>query len=140
MAIVGMSREDGTKLSEIEHLKQSIIDILTTPIGTRVMRRDYGSEIFDLIDAPLNGSTLLRLFAAAADALGRWEPRFRVTGVSAVRGAAEGSVVIDVTGEYLPGGETVNIEGIVIGDGPASQPFKRWDLDPMDWDSGAIWA
>ena len=33
------------------HLNQSIADILTTPIGTRVMRPDYGSNIPRLIDS-----------------------------------------------------------------------------------------
>lgn len=39
----GMNSETGKTISGIEHLKQSIVDILTTPVGTRVMRRDYGS-------------------------------------------------------------------------------------------------
>ncbi len=37
----GMNANTGKELEGIEHLKQSIIDILTTPIGSRVMRRDY---------------------------------------------------------------------------------------------------
>jgi phage baseplate assembly protein W len=39
----GMNRNTGRKLSGVDHLRQSIVDILTTPIGSRVMRRDYGS-------------------------------------------------------------------------------------------------
>jgi len=114
MSFTGMNRSDGTQLTDLKHLRQSISDILTTPIGTRVMRRNYGSRIFELIDAPLNSNTLLDLFAATADALARWEPRIDVTAVSAVQGADDGQVVIDVTGIYLPGGREVTIEGIVV--------------------------
>jgi hypothetical protein len=43
-------KETRKALEGIDHLKQSIIDILTTPIGSRVMRRDYGSRLFELVD------------------------------------------------------------------------------------------
>jgi phage baseplate assembly protein W len=64
------------------HLAQSIGDILSTPIGTRVMRRDYGSALFELIDAPANALTRSRIYAATATALARWEPRIRLTRVT----------------------------------------------------------
>ena len=41
----GMNKVSGKPLLGIEHLKQSIIDILTTPIRIRVMRREYGSRV-----------------------------------------------------------------------------------------------
>ena len=61
---LGMNAESGRAISETAHILQSVRDILTTPIGTRVMRRDYGSEIFSLIDQPQHGATRLRLMAA----------------------------------------------------------------------------
>ena len=77
----GMSATTGQALDGIEHIRQSIRDILTTPIGTRVMRRDYGSEIPELIDQPDNGATRVRLYAATVAALLKWEPRIKVTRV-----------------------------------------------------------
>ena len=53
----GMNADTGRTLSETAHILQSVRNILTTPIGTRVMRRDYGSEIFSLIDQPQHGAT-----------------------------------------------------------------------------------
>jgi len=79
----GVDRNTGKALSGLDHLRQSIADVLTTPIGSRVMRRDYGSRLFELADAPINRSTLVALYAATADALGRWEPRLRVRRVQA---------------------------------------------------------
>ena len=39
---MGMNTQNGRSLTELDHLRQSIVDILNTPIGSRVMRRDYG--------------------------------------------------------------------------------------------------
>ena len=53
----GLNRHTGRAVEGLAHLSQSIADILTTPIGTRVMRRDYGSELPFLLDQPTNGIT-----------------------------------------------------------------------------------
>lgn len=84
-----------------------------TPIGSRVMRRDYGSDLPQLIDAPMNLSTLSRIYAATAKAIAKWEPRFKTTKIS-VSSAAPGQIVFDVTGTYLPDGQPVTIDGIKV--------------------------
>jgi len=82
--MLGMNVLTGAPISGDAHLIQSIGDILSTPIGTRVMLRDYGSALFELIDAPFNPATRLRMYAATAVALQKWEPRIALTGVSIV--------------------------------------------------------
>lgn len=109
----GTDAKTGKRLSGLSHLRQSIRDILTTPVGSRVMRRDYGSRLFDLIDAPLNPQTLVEIYAATAEALMRWEPRLRVTRVIA-SAAESGSLAIDLEAIYLPTGEPIQLEGLVI--------------------------
>jgi len=76
-ALIGMSATTGQALTGLEHLRQSITDILTTPIGARVMRRDYGSDLFNLLDHPGNKANLLRVYAATIEALLRFEPRIK---------------------------------------------------------------
>lgn len=98
----GMDLNTGRAIDGIEHLRQSIADILTTPIGSRVARRSYGSLLPELIDQPDNGSTRVRLCAATAGALMRWEPRMRVSRISLDRGARPGQLVIDIDGLYTP--------------------------------------
>ncbi len=95
----GMSRTTGRALDGEAHLRQSIADILTTPIGARVMRRDYGSLLPDLIDQPFNGSTQVRLYGATAMALMRWEPRLRPTRIQLRAGAEPGTFELDIEGE-----------------------------------------
>lgn len=109
----GINATTGKRLGGLQHLRQSISDILRTPIGSRVMRREYGSRLFRLIDAPMNRATLLDLYAATGEALDRWEPRFRLESVQAVA-AAPGRIELDLTGEYLPDGQTITLDGIVV--------------------------
>jgi len=111
--MAGVSATTGKTLAGRDHLAQSIGDILSTPIGTRVMRRDYGSVLPDLIDRPINDETVVDIFAGIAEALDRWEPRFRLARVVTVQAQA-GRLIVDLEGDYLPAGDTVMLEGIVI--------------------------
>lgn len=78
----GTDRRTGKRLSGAAHLRQSVSDILTTPVGSRVLVRDYGSDLFSLVDNPRDDLTRLRIIAATASALARWEPRLQITRVS----------------------------------------------------------
>lgn len=116
----GMNSLTGRLLGGADHLRQSMRDILTTPVGSRVMRRDYGSRVPDLIDQPANHVSLQRLYAAIADALIRWEPRLRVHRIQIHGGEpAAGRFELDIEGEYLPDGlgdraERVRLQGIAL--------------------------
>lgn len=110
----GISATNGRKLGGIDHLRQSIRDILTTPIGSRVMRRDYGSRLFELIDTPYSSATKLAIIAATAEALMTWEPRIEVEDIT-LRSYDPGHIIIDLSGRYLPDGREVTIEGIEVG-------------------------
>lgn len=109
----GMNRLTGKPLSGIDHLRQSIIDILTTPIGSRVMRRDYGSRLYELVDAPINKALLVEIYTAVGEALGNWEPRFELTRV-VVESIKPGSISIALEGNYLPENKTISLEGLLI--------------------------
>lgn len=102
-----MNRTSGRSLTGIAHLKQSIVDILTTPLGSRLERRTYGSLLPSLIDQPDNGPTRLRCYAAIASALMKWEPRLRVTRVGITSGSQPGQVTVDLEGEYI--GQTLTL-------------------------------
>lgn len=109
----GIDANTGKRLAGLDHLRQSIRDILTTPIGSRVMRRDYGSRLYRLVDAPLNRATILDLYAATAEALATWEPRIEVQEVRAAEADA-GKVTISLRGIYRPTGQIVEMDGIEV--------------------------
>lgn len=74
-----MDRHTGDLIDdELAAIEQSVTDILTTLVGTRIERRDYGSVLPLLIDQPLTEATLLRVYSAAIIAIQQWEPRIRI--------------------------------------------------------------
>jgi phage baseplate assembly protein W len=109
----GMSRINGQYLDDLEHLKQSIIDILTTPIGSRIMRREYGSNLFYLVDKPVNREFLQQIYAAVAEALERWEPRLNLKKVT-VDEIRAGHLTLSLSAVYLITQVKVEISGVVI--------------------------
>lgn len=103
----GMNARTGRAITDMDHIRQSCQDILTTPIGTRVMNREYGSLLPDLIDQPLNGATLLRAYAATVMALAQWEPRIRIERiVRLVNSQQQGTATIEIEGVRLDTGST----------------------------------
>lgn len=108
-----MDREAGTSLGGFDHLRQSVVDILTTPRGTRVMRRDYGSDLPRLVDRPVNQSLIAALRAETVDALAKWEPRLRCERVQ-LNEVGQGYVSMDLTFTYLPDGREVTLQDLRI--------------------------
>jgi phage baseplate assembly protein W len=109
----GMNRFTGESLTGIDHLRQSIIDILTTPIGSRVMRRDYGSRLYELVDAPINRALLVEIYTAVSEALINWEPRLELTRV-VVESIEHGAISIALEGNYLPDNKNIILEGLSV--------------------------
>lgn len=104
MVSAGINRTTGTAIEGFEHVKQSIGVILNTPVGSRVMRRDFGSELFDLIDRPMTDQVILAVYSAVAMALARWEPRFRVMWCRSIQAGVSGVLELEIGGIYYPRG------------------------------------
>jgi phage baseplate assembly protein W len=71
-----VDRAGGISMSELdESIRQSMLIILGTAPGERVMRPNFGCDIHDLVYAPnnLNTSSLAAHFCI--EALGKWEAR-----------------------------------------------------------------
>lgn len=111
--MIGMDKHSGRAISGLAHLKQSIEDILTTPKGSRVMRREYGSDLFSLVDQPYSQMMVGDITMAVSQALLRWEPRFELESV-AVSKIDNGKITLDIRGIYLLNGEALTLDGIVI--------------------------
>ena len=105
---IGMSRSTGRALTDAEHISQSLSDILRTPVGSRVMRRDYGSLLSSLIDQPQTPALELQIMAACYMAILKWEPRVRLTGITTAR-QFDGQMVVDVTGQITDTGESLSL-------------------------------
>ncbi|EAN8558494.1 GPW/gp25 family protein [Salmonella enterica] len=103
----GMNRNTGLGINDTEHISQSMRDILLTPVGSRVMRREYGSLLSALIDMPQNPALRLQIMVACYSAIQKWEPRIRLTAISFETGDA-GEMYVDITGMRTDTGASVS--------------------------------
>lgn len=122
----GTNAKTGKALSGIDHLRQSVRDILLTPLGSRVMRRDYGSRLLELIDAPMNRKTLLDIYAGTVDAINKWEPRLAVDSVKATK-VEPGIIELTINGKYL--GDEIEI---IVGNPPVINSALLLQVDLRD--------
>lgn len=65
-----------------DSIKESIILILSTARGERVMRPDFGCRLNELVFAPNNMSTATLISSFIEEALLNWEPRIEVEDIT----------------------------------------------------------
>ena len=115
----GTNATTGKTLDGAAWIRQAVTDILTTPIGSRVGRRDYGSRLFALTDSPMNPSGLLDLYAATIEAIDKWlldangNKLLKINSVKA-SSVTPGKVTITLDASILATGERTMIGGIVL--------------------------
>jgi len=64
-----------------EDIRESILIILGTSRGERMMRPDFGCGIHDLVFAPINTATIGLVESSVRDALTKYEPRIDLINV-----------------------------------------------------------
>ena len=111
--MIGTNPVSGQSVEGIAHLKIRVRDILTTRIGERVMRREYGSRLPELVDQPVNKGWLIEAYAAVAEALDLWEPELRLISTR-IESVDHNQVTLNIICEYLPEGRVVTLEGVVV--------------------------
>ena len=106
---LGMNRTTGESISDVDHISQSIGDILRTPVGSRVMRREYGSLLSQMIDQPQTPALRLQIMAACYSAIQKWEPRVSLTTITFERSETDGGLYVDITGTRSIGGQPFSL-------------------------------
>ncbi|MEP8842632.1 GPW/gp25 family protein [Enterobacter cloacae] len=104
---IGMSQGNGRAITDTDHLRQSVRDILLTPQGSRIARREYGSLLSELIDQPQNPALRLQVMSAVYVALSRWEPRLTLDSIT-INSSFDGTMVVELTGQR-DNGEPVSL-------------------------------
>ena len=104
-----MNRQTGGAIDNQAHISQCITDILTTRLGTRVMRREYGSLLPELVDHPFNDVIRLQVYAATVMALMRWEPRISLSRVQFTGASLQGQAVLDLEGSVVDTNEPMSL-------------------------------
>lgn len=106
--MIGLDRRTGQPLAGQAHLRQSIEDILSTPLGSRRMRPEYGSQLRRFVDLPVSEGWKSAVQAEVARALQRWEPRLKLERVRVVS-IVGGQVTLQLSGEYLGDSATFEV-------------------------------
>lgn len=105
---LGMNRNTGRAITDADHISQSVGDILRTPVGSRVMRRDYGSLLSAMIDQPQTPALELQIKVACYMALLKWEPRITLTTITTER-QFDGKMIVNLTGQLKDTGESLSL-------------------------------
>ena len=81
-----IDRRGGIALTQdyTEEIDQAIRIIVSTPLGYRLMRPDFGCRIHELLFAPINASTFTAAAHYVTEALGYWEPRIDIEDIQVV--------------------------------------------------------
>ena len=82
--------------SGADKLKDNIAHILLTGVGQRVMRRDYGGGLRQLLHDPNNDALRAIVQHQIAKAIGTYEPRVLVQTVDVSQDVAQGVVSVSV--------------------------------------------
>ena len=102
--MAGINRVTGKWMdSDWAHVAQSIGVLLTTSYKSRVMRRDFGADLPRMVDKPITPVSVIDFYAAAAKAIARNEPRFKVSRMG-VDTATAGQINLAAEGVYYPRG------------------------------------
>lgn len=96
MKYLGMNASNGNAITDLDHISQSVSDILNTPVGSRVMRREYGSLISTVIDTPMNDALHLQMMSIVYSAVMRWEPRVVIRSMQLKPGQTKSSLLVEL--------------------------------------------
>lgn len=100
MMTQGMCRNTGKWLNATDHITQSVIDIMTTRKGSRLLRRNYGGLLPELIDRPMQPRFIAEYAVCVAQDIDEWDPRVSLKSLAMVKGNAQGQGKLKLVLEY----------------------------------------
>nr|BFD94109.1 GPW/gp25 family protein [Kitasatospora sp. Xyl93] len=83
--------------SGVERIRQSIVIVMSTRPGERIMHPDFGCGLHSLAFAPNTPATANLARHYVKYALARWEPRIEVTEVTVANDLSSAALMIDIT-------------------------------------------
>jgi phage baseplate assembly protein W len=95
---IEVNKRGGVALTEYEEkIRESILIILQTAKGERVMLPEFGCDIHNFVFEVINTSIVTMIKSAVREALILWEPRIEVLGIEAItERISQGDLLISV--------------------------------------------
>lgn len=110
-----ISRHTGERITELEHIRESLLDILSTPLYRRTQRGWYGSKLNTRVDKPVNRATISDMRMDVAEAVDRCEPRVNITNTGLdLTKLDEGIIIVSVTVRIKATGAEVDFDDLFI--------------------------
>jgi phage baseplate assembly protein W len=103
----GIDRRTGTFVDNLGHAYQGVEVILSTRLGSRIMRREFGGGIVELLGRLVTPALFAAFQQLLATAIDLWEPRFHVRRITTNGSANElrlGHVGLTIEADYRPRG------------------------------------
>lgn len=113
---VGTHRDTGAVITGVDYLKQRLSDVINTPLGSLVARREFGSRMYELTDRNIDRRFYMDAYVRLSEAINKVEnglDDFKLDEMS-VSPEGNGQVSIDLMGTYLSNGKPITIEGIML--------------------------
>lgn len=110
----GLDRSTGLMITDEAYLKDRIESCLSMRIGTHPMRRLKGSRIPELIDRPLNETTLFEIKVAVFDALAHPANGFKDLTVTHVRVNTVEPGRLELSIVFSQNGKLTQLDGIEV--------------------------
>lgn len=104
----------GELITGLDYLKQRIFDVINTPLGSIVGRRNFGSRFHELVDHNINDEFYMDAYIRLADALGNPDnglDDFKLNDM-VIKIPNQNHIEIVVDGQTIPDLKTVSIDGI----------------------------
>lgn len=86
--MAGIDRRTGKVIGNLASAYQGVEVVLTTRLGERVMRREFGAGVAELLGRLMTPALFVAFQTLIATAIDLWEPRFAVRRIS-VSGSPE---------------------------------------------------
>lgn len=115
----GTDRNTGRLIGGVPYLWQRLSDVIATPIGSLVGRRDFGSRMFEMLDRNVDSGFYMDTYIRLAEAVNNKAnglDDFRLSTMRVDR-PAPNHVEIYISGQLLVDGQAldVELEGIAYG-------------------------
>ena len=107
----GTDRATGALIDGVPYLRQRLEDVINTPIGSLVGRRDFGSRMFEMLDRTVNESFHMDAYIRLAEAISNPAnglDDFRLQNMQLTQ-PTNAQVSIAVTGLLLIDGKVMNV-------------------------------
>jgi phage baseplate assembly protein W len=104
-----MDRFTGARIDVVNHISQCVDNVMQTPLNSRPMALDYGSNIGDVVDLSMNPEGQAQIIAATAEAVTTWETRPAVERIT-IEPSGDGSAPVTLQWSYEGADASTTVE------------------------------